>query len=111
MVQGFENFQKIGKENVDATVKSLGAVSKSVQAIATESAEYSKKSFEQGSAALERLLSVKTFDKAVEVQTDYAKTAYEGFVAQATRLGELYAGLAKELYKPFETAVAKAAVK
>jgi hypothetical protein len=111
MVQGFENFQKMGKENVDATVKSLGAVSKSVQTIATESAEYSKKSFEQGSAALERLLGVKTFDKAVEVQTDYAKTAYEGFVAQATRLGELYTGLAKELYKPFETAVAKAAVK
>jgi hypothetical protein len=111
MVQGFENFQKISKENVDATVKSLGAVSKSEQTIATETAEYSKKSFEQGSAALERLLGVKTFDKAVEVQTDYAKTAYESFVAQATRLGELYTGLAKELYKPFETAVAKAATK
>jgi hypothetical protein len=111
MVQGFENFQKISKDNIDATVKSLGAVSKNVQTIATETAEYSKKSFEQGSAALERLLSVKTFDKAVEVQTDYAKTAYENFVAQSTRIGELYSDLVKELYKPFETAVARSAVK
>ncbi len=108
MVQGFENIQKIGKENMDATVKSLGAVSKSVQAIATETADFSKKSFEEGSATLEKLLGVKTLDKAIEIQTDYAKSAYEAFVAQATKMGELYTGLAKEMYKPFEGAVAKA---
>ena len=63
---------------------------------------YSKKWFEDGTAAMERLLGAKTLEKAIEVQTDYAKTAYEGFVAQATKLGELYADLAKESYKPFE---------
>ena len=47
--------------------------------------------------------------KAIEIQTDYAKSAYEGFVAQATKIGELYADLAKETYKPFEAYVAKAA--
>ncbi len=107
MVQGFENIQKISKDNMDETVKSMGAVSKSVQAIATETAEYSKKSFEEGYATLEKLLGVKTLDKAIEIQTDYAKSAYEGFVAQATKLGELYAGLAKEMYKPYEGAIAK----
>jgi hypothetical protein len=53
--------------------------------------DYSKKSFEEGSAALERLLGARVFERAVEIQTAYAKTAYEGFVAQATKLGELYA--------------------
>jgi len=108
MVQGFENLQKLGKDNMDVTVKSLGAVTKSVQAIAAETAEYSKKSFEEGSAVLEKLLGVKTLDKAIEIQTDYAKVAYEGFVAQATKLGEMYTGLAKEIYKPLESAFAKA---
>ena len=65
-------------------------------------ADYSKKMFEQGTAATEKLLGAKSFEKAVEVQTEYVKSAYEGFVAEATKLGELYSDLAKETYKPFE---------
>jgi hypothetical protein len=93
---------------MDTTMKAWGQVSKGVQAIATETADYSKKSFEEGSAALEKLFGAKSLEKAIEIQTAYAKTAYEGFVAQATKMGELYADLAKETYKPFETFVPKA---
>ena len=42
------------------------------------------------------------------MQTEYAKTAYEGFVAKASKISELYADLAKETYKPFESLMAKA---
>jgi len=107
MVKNFEDLQQVSKENVDTALKSVGALSKGAQAIAVEVADYSKKSFEDGSAALEKLFGVKTFEKAIEVQTEYAKTAYEGFVAKATKIGELYADLAKEAYKPFESMVAK----
>jgi hypothetical protein len=108
MLKNFDEFQKVGKEHMDSTLKAWGQVSKGVQAIAAETADYSKKSFEEGSAALEQLLGARSFEKAVEIQTAYAKTAYEGFVAQATKLGELYADLAKESYKPFESFVSKA---
>jgi phasin family protein len=107
MLKNFEDFQKLGKDNVDVAMKQFGTVSKGWQAIATEFADYSKKSFEDGSAALERLFGAKTLDKAIEVQSDYVKTAYEGFVAEATKLGELYTDLAKESYKPFEGLLAK----
>jgi hypothetical protein len=103
-----EEMQKFGKDNVDATLKSFGALSKASQAIATEVADYSKKSFEDGTKVMEKLFGAKSFDKAIEIQADYAKTAYEGFVAQATKIGELYADLAKETYTPFEAYVAKA---
>jgi phasin family protein len=106
-MKGFEDMQKLGKDNADATMKSLGAVSKSVQAIAVEMADYSKKAFEDGAAATERLFGAKTLEKAIEVQSDYFKTAYEGFVSQTTRLGELYSDLAQEAYKPFENYVSK----
>ncbi|MDI3467976.1 MAG: hypothetical protein OJF62_000039 [Pseudolabrys sp.] len=108
MVKNFEDFQTVGKENMDAALKSFSALSKSGQAIAVEIADYSKKTFEDGTAALEKLFGVKSFDKAIEVQTEYAKTAYESFVAEATKLGDLYADLAKESYKPFEAVFAKA---
>jgi hypothetical protein len=103
-----DEMQKFGKDNVDATLKSFGALSKASQAIATEVADYSKKSFEDGTKVVEKLFGAKSFEKAIEIQADYAKTAYEGFVAQATKIGELYADLAKETYKPFEAYVAKA---
>jgi len=107
MIKSFEDLQQVSKDNVDMTLKSIGALTKGSQAIAVEVADYSKKTFEDSTAALEKLFGVKSFDKAIEVQTEFAKTAYEGFVAKASKLGELYADLAKETYKPFETMLAK----
>jgi hypothetical protein len=108
MVKNFEDLQQVSKENVDLAMKSIGVLTKGSQAIAVEVADYSKKSFEDGTAALEKLFGVKSVEKAIELQTEYAKTAYEGFVAKATKIGELYADLAKETYKPFESMLAKA---
>ena len=109
MLKNFEDFQKLGKDNVDVAMKQFGTVSKGWQAIASEFADYSKKSFEDGSAAVEKLFGAKTVEKAIEVQSDYVKTAYEGFVAQSSKLGELYTDLAKETYKPLEGMIAKVA--
>jgi hypothetical protein len=111
MMKNFDDMQKLSKDNVDATMKSFGALSKASQAIATEFADFTKKSFEDGTKVMEKLLGAKSLDKAIEIQTDYAKTAYEGFVAQATKMGELYADLAKETYKPFEAYLAKPPMK
>jgi hypothetical protein len=108
MFENFETLQKIGKENVETALKSFGVASKGLQAIATEVADFQKKSFEEGTAAFEKLLGAKTLDKAIEAQTEYYKTAYEGFVSKATKIGELYADIAKETYKPIEGAFAKA---
>src|SRR5258708_15257887 len=99
MVRNSEERQKWGKDNMDATLKSSGAFSKSLQAITVEIADFSKKDFEQSTDATEKLMGAKSLEKAIEVQTDYAKSSYETFVAEATKLGELYADLAKEAYK------------
>jgi len=107
MLKNFDDLQKLGNDNMDSALKQFGAFSRSFQAIATEVADYSKKSFEETAAATEKLFGARSLDKAIEVQADYVKTAYEGSVAKATKLGELYANLAKETYKPFEGLVAK----
>jgi hypothetical protein len=106
-MKNLDDMQRVGKDNMDATLRSFGAVSKSVQAIAVEVADYSKKSFEQSTAAMEKLFGAKSIEKAIEVQSDYVKSTYEGFVAEATKLGELYTELAKESYKPFESYLTK----
>lgn len=111
MMKNFEDMQKMSKDSMDATMKSFGTLSKAGQAIAAEFADYSKKSFEEGTKVFEKLIGAKSLDKAMEIQADYAKTAYEGFVAQATKMGELYSDLAKETYKPFEAYVPKTPAK
>jgi hypothetical protein len=108
MIKTFEDLQMVSKENVDNALKSFGALSKGTQAIAVEVVDYSKKAFEEGTAAMEKLFGVKSYDKAIELQSEYAKTAYEGFVAKASKISEMYAELAKETYKPFEAIMAKA---
>jgi phasin family protein len=111
MVKNFEDMQKLGKDNMDATLTSFGVLSKGFQTIAVEMADYSRKAFEDGTAAAEKLFGAKSIDKAVEVQSVYLKTAYEQFVAQATKVSELYAGMAQEIYKPFENTMSKATSK
>ena len=102
-----EDIQQYGKEQIDTVVASATTLQNGLQAIATAYGDYTKKSFEDTKSFVEKLSGVSTLDKAIEVQSDYFKTAYEGFVAEATKIGELYADLAKETYKPIETAIAK----
>jgi hypothetical protein len=102
-----EDFQKFSKDSTDLAMKNFSTVSKGFQTIAVEVADYQKKSFEDGTAALEKLFSAKSLDKALETQTEYFKTAYEGFVAEAKKIGDLYADIAKETYKPLENVFAK----
>lgn len=105
----FDEVQKAGKENMDLAMASMAAMSKGVQALALETQDYSKKAMETGSAAMEDLLAAKSLDKAVEVQSDYMKSAYEAFVGQATKVNEMFVDLAKESYKPYEGVFAKVA--
>lgn len=107
IVMTTEDMQKFSKESMESAMSSLGAWSKSAQAIAVEVVDYSKKSIEGSAAAWERLMGAKSLETAMEVQSDYLKSSYEDFVAEASKLSELYVDLAKEAYKPFEGALAK----
>jgi hypothetical protein len=105
MIKNFEDFQKLGQQNVDATMKVLGEWSKGWQAIAAEMTDYTKRSFEESTATVEKLLSAKSFEQAVEIQTGYAKRAYDDYMHQVSKIGGLYAELAKEAYRPVEKAL------
>ena len=101
-----EDLQKMSKTNIEATTKAFGTVSKTTQEIVAEMTSYSKRSFENSTKALEKMFGVKSLDKAIELQSEYAKSIYEDYTAQITKLGALYAELAKEAFRPFEPLIA-----
>ena len=105
MIKNFEDFQKLGQNNVDATMKVFGEWNKGWQTIAAEMTDYTKRSFEEGTATMEKLFAAKSIEQAVEIQTGYAKRAYDEYMHQMSKIGGLYAELAKEAYRPVEKAL------
>jgi hypothetical protein len=101
MNQQFETIQTLGKGSFDATAKAFGVVSTGTQAIIADTTDYAKKSFEQGTATFEKLMGVKSLDKAIEIQTAYVQDAYKDLVAQTTKTRELYTKLARDTFAPF----------
>jgi hypothetical protein len=102
MIKSFEDFQVFGKDGFDAYVASAAAMSKGFQAIAAETADFSRKSFEKSTQVFEQASQAKSLDKVMELQQGYAKEAYDSFVGQMNKIGELYMAAAKDAFKPFE---------
>ena len=92
--------QQNRKEQIGTDV-SASAFPAGLQAIATAYGDYTKKSFEDTKSFVEKLSGVRSFDKAVEVQTAFAKSSFETFVTESQKIGALYGDLAKQAYKPF----------
>lgn len=102
----FEDFQKFSKQQMNTVSTLASTVTKGFQDIAAESTDYSKKAFAANTEVVEKLLGAKSVETAIQIQTEYAKSAYEGFVAQASRINELFVKLATEAFKPVESAIA-----
>jgi hypothetical protein len=102
MINNFQDFQKLGQTNLDSTMRMMGEWNKNWQTIAAEMTDYQKRSFQDGTATLEKLMSAKTLEQAMEIQTTYAKRAYEDYMQQMTKIGGMYSAFAKDAYKPVE---------
>src|ERR1700726_3788588 len=102
-----EDIQNYGKEHLETVVASANTVQNGLQAIASAYGDYTKKSFEDTKSYVEKMSGVKSLDKAIEVQTEFAKSAYETFVTESQKIAGLYTDLAKQTFKPFEGIVAK----
>ena len=100
----FEEFQDFSKQQLEAIASASSTWAKGLQELAAESTDYSKKAFAAGSATIEKLASAKSVEAAIQIQTDYAKQAYEGFVAQTSKFSELFAKVANDALKPVTTA-------
>src|ERR1700694_1613965 len=104
-MKNIEDFHKLGQHNVDAAMKVFGEWNRDGQAIAAEMTDYTKRSFEESTATFEKLLSAKSVEQAVEIQSGFAKRAYDGYMHQLSKIAGVYAELAKEAYKPVEKAL------
>lgn len=105
---GVEQFTAFNQENVDAVVKSTEIAQKAAEGLGAEISAYSKKSFEDGVAAAQELASAKTMPELFEMQANFAKSMFEGFVKQSNLMNDLFAATAKDVTKPLNARVSAA---
>ena len=72
-----------------------------VAAITMAYGEYARRSFQENRSFAERLMGVRSFEQAVEIQTEFARVAYANFVTESQKIYELYGELARQIFRPF----------
>ena len=109
MQKASEDFAKSGKDNYDVMVRSYGEMNKTFQVIAERWTDFSKQSFEDAIHAWQQMIGAKSPDQVLQIQSDYAKKAYDDWMAEMSKLGEIYSSAAHDAYKPIEQAMTKKA--
>ena len=90
----------VSKKNLEAMVQSVTAATKGAESIGSQAMNYGKSSMEQGAEAARALTAAKSVQEAVELQTNYARTALEGYLSELNRMSETVANSVKESLAP-----------
>ena len=107
----FDEATSFAKVSMDASLASAAVASKSFDAIADEFVAYGKKAAETSFANMKAFSSVKSFQDLVELQTGFARAAFDTAFAGATKMAELAVKATNEAAEPLQTRVAKAVEK
>ncbi len=109
MSKGFEDVTQFGQDNVEAMVASGKVMAKAAEEMNAEVMAFSKKSYEDSMAAAKEMASARSVPEYIEKQTTFAKTSFESFVAEASKLNEMYSQAAKEAFAPLNARFTAAA--
>ncbi|MEO7178315.1 MAG: phasin family protein [Allosphingosinicella sp.] len=104
-----EQFTDLSKGNVEAMVASTKIVAKSLETVGQEVAEYSRKSFEDASAALRSFAEVKSPTDFFRLQSDFVRGQFDGFVSESSKLSETMIKLAGDVAEPLASRYSVAA--
>lgn len=93
------------KKNLEAVVASVSAAAKAAEVLGAEAVAYSKSAFENQVNAVKALATAKTPQEIFELQTSFAKGAFETYVSEMGKVSEIFAASFKESFKPLNDRV------
>ena len=79
----------------------------SIQTIANAYVDYTRESLQESRSFVEKLMGVRSFDNAIQVQTEFTRQAVVNFVGGSQKICELYGKLATQMVRPWEGLAAK----
>jgi phasin family protein len=93
------------KKNLEAMVASATASAKGAEALGAQAMAFSKAVFENNVTAAKSLAGAKSVQEVVELQTAFAKTALETYMAEFAKMTETVSSSVKESMKPINERV------
>jgi phasin family protein len=105
-VKNYDHFLGYGKETVEAYMKAANAAGKGAETFHNEVYSFSKQSIEESIAAAKAVLGSKSVHEAFEHQTDFAKSSFDSYVSELTKLSELMVSTTKQTFEPLQGRVA-----
>jgi hypothetical protein len=93
-------YQDVATTGLKAASQSIDQFNNGVREIADEMNSYSMRSLENVVHAWRQFLEARPLRQVVEIQTQYTKNAYEAYVSEISRLGNLYLSLTRQVTKP-----------
>ena len=105
---GLNEANAYSKKNLEAVIASVTAAAKGAEALGAETLSYSKAAMETQVAAAKLLSGAKSVQEVVELQTTFAKSALEAYIAQMTKASEIVSASMKDSLKPLNERVTAA---
>lgn len=96
----FAEMNSVSKQAFDAWMESATVASRGVEALNGHVLAYAKKSMEDGVAAAKSLSGAKSLKDVVDIQTSYAKSSFDAYVKEMTKLSEFAQSVSKDAMKP-----------
>jgi phasin family protein len=93
------------KKNLEAVIASVTAATKGAEALGAQAMSFSKTAVENQVSAAKSLAGARSVQEVVELQTAFAKTALETYMAEFSRMGEIVAASVKDSMKPLNERV------
>lgn len=102
---GLTELNAQGKQNLEAIVASAAAAQKGVETLSAQSAAFTKKSWEDGVAAAQSMSQARSIQELLELQTTWAKSATEAYLAEVTKATDVLTASVKNSFKPINERV------
>jgi len=100
--RGYDHFLGYGQETLEAYLKAANAAGKGAETFHNEFFAWSRQSLEEGVNAAKAVMASKSVQEAIELQTDFARSAFDGYVNEMSKLGEIMTNAARDSLAPLK---------
>lgn len=100
VVKSYDEASALSKETVEALMNVGTVTAKAMETVNTEVLAFAKSQFEESISVGKSMMGAKTLQEMIELQSQFAKAAYDGYVSQQSKMQELASQLSKEAFEP-----------
>ena len=103
-------YQKAVERGFETASRSFSEANRGFQALAAEMTDFSKRRSEDVFHAWEQFLGARSIGQLIEIQSEYARKAYDTYTSEMSKLAEIYVATVRNASKPIEQATSRKAV-